>query len=1058
MTEPSDNCANDASQPISSTGNRPGLSHLAYRIGTYSTFLEQMTNQLARYDLSDLKVRDAGDPAIALLDAWAMVADVLTFYQERIANEGFLRTATERRSLLELAALVGASLRPGVSASVSIAYTLDQNSVSTVPVGSRVQSLPQQDQLPQSFEVSGDLQAQASWNNLAPLLTRPQILSTAAGTIYVKGLSTNLKPNDPLLVIAGSSAVRTIATVDPEMPHDRTRIGLFDPPAAETRTLAQAHNASVAELPSSRITSIVRLLHPLAKPSAASRPRSPEIERSVPDVFAPGSGIVPATVRLLKPEARAQFFEAVRNATVTPDPTGEVHAFRVKAAPFGHNAPLKSVTDERGVVIGTEEWPLSGMISIDVVLSTKLRRERDVGSVGEMEALFSDARKSVFVQVSMGSEKASQTVELPSTESSFAVGRWQFDISFDHRTFRLKSDTAAWTCEIRHREENEPLTVKINEASDLKIPVGQSTESAMNGEWLRISTVHGVALRWEAALAADPLDVIDLDSSYDQITPDSWVAINYAGSRASVVRRVEDVQKVSVARYGLTGRVTRLRLNETWLRTTDLMLSALRSVTVLAQSERLEPAEAPIENEDICGDSIELADFYGDLPVGRKLIVEGERNDIEGTSGIRGAELVTLAGVDMLPPDGDPAAYPGAHVHSRLQLATSLSYRYKRETVVVHGNVAEATHGETKHEVLGSGDGSKAMQRFTLKQGPVTYTKANTAGGTKSTLEVRVNGIPWKEAASHTDAGPFDRCFVTQTDDADKTTVIFGDGINGMRLPTGRENITATYRVNLGSIGNVPAGAISQLATRPFGVKAVASPLEASGGADRDAVGRGRSNIPRAVAGIDRLVSVDDYADFASMFGGVGQAMAIEVPGRRSQVYLTVAGATWADNPFKRSDNLQRALAQAGDSNIFFEISPCELMLLIIAARVVVTSQRSWVDVEPDIRAALTGRFAYELRELGQSIALSEVIAVIQNVPGVAAVSVTTFDSIAGSDTDLDSRLKQKLASLGTSLPASSIEVQPVRIHPVTLAPLPAQLAFMSGNLPDTLMLSELVP
>ena len=60
------------------------------------------------------------------------------------------------------------------------------------------------------------------------------------------------------------------------------------------------------------------------------------------------------------------------------------------------------------------------------------------------------------------------------------------DISFDHRTFRLKSDTAAWTCEIRHREENEPLTVKINEASDLKIPVGQSTESAMNGERLRI--------------------------------------------------------------------------------------------------------------------------------------------------------------------------------------------------------------------------------------------------------------------------------------------------------------------------------------------------------------------------------------------------------------------------------------------------------------------------------------------------------------------------------------------------------------------------------------------
>ena len=62
-----------------------------------------------------------------MLDAWAAVADVLTFYQERIANEGYLRTATERRSVLELARLVGYQPRPGVASSVYLAYTLDDN-------------------------------------------------------------------------------------------------------------------------------------------------------------------------------------------------------------------------------------------------------------------------------------------------------------------------------------------------------------------------------------------------------------------------------------------------------------------------------------------------------------------------------------------------------------------------------------------------------------------------------------------------------------------------------------------------------------------------------------------------------------------------------------------------------------------------------------------------------------------------------------------------------------------------------------------------------------------
>src|SRR5262249_11150913 len=92
--------------------NRPGQSPLDYRIATHGVFLHRMLAQIASWTpieaqekrpLGALTTRADNDPAIALLDAWATVGDVLTFYQERIANEGFLRTATERRSVLELA-------------------------------------------------------------------------------------------------------------------------------------------------------------------------------------------------------------------------------------------------------------------------------------------------------------------------------------------------------------------------------------------------------------------------------------------------------------------------------------------------------------------------------------------------------------------------------------------------------------------------------------------------------------------------------------------------------------------------------------------------------------------------------------------------------------------------------------------------------------------------------------------------------------------------------------------------------------------------------------------
>jgi len=43
----------------------------------------------------------SGDPSMALLDAWAQIADLLSQYQDRIASEGYLETDAERRSIAD---------------------------------------------------------------------------------------------------------------------------------------------------------------------------------------------------------------------------------------------------------------------------------------------------------------------------------------------------------------------------------------------------------------------------------------------------------------------------------------------------------------------------------------------------------------------------------------------------------------------------------------------------------------------------------------------------------------------------------------------------------------------------------------------------------------------------------------------------------------------------------------------------------------------------------------------------------------------------------------------
>ncbi|MFD7302693.1 hypothetical protein ACFV83_17480, partial [Streptomyces pharetrae] len=217
-----------------SARNRPGLPALSYRVGTHHRFLDAMLARLseagapvpepgaptpaptpgatpaagapapgAEGPLAALTTREPDDPTIALLDAWAVVADVLTFYQERIANEGYLRTATEHDSLVRLGRLVGHRPRPALAAATHLAYTLDPGTSCVVPAGSQARSTPEPGGLPLPFETSKDLTARAEWNLLPVRTTRPVTLTPDLAirvpALDVDGVQHPLRPGDRLL-------------------------------------------------------------------------------------------------------------------------------------------------------------------------------------------------------------------------------------------------------------------------------------------------------------------------------------------------------------------------------------------------------------------------------------------------------------------------------------------------------------------------------------------------------------------------------------------------------------------------------------------------------------------------------------------------------------------------------------------------------------------------------------------------------------------------------------------------------------------------------------------
>jgi predicted phage baseplate assembly protein len=1088
--------------------NRPGLDALAYRVGTHSSFLETMKARLSSSGfpkLGGLRTREGSDPSIALLDAWAAVADVLTFYQERLANEGYLRTATERRSVLELARLVGYEPRPGVAASVHLAYLLDPGPETVIPAGARAQSVPGPGELPQPFETSEGLTARADWNDLQVRLTRPQrpeALTDAEGwpvALHFKGIATNLKANDALLIHTDCDpevepALYRVLTVTPDPVKDRTQVDVepwiqeeedhtFYGDAAPEPDAAVEELSSTDGIPAREIgtvddvpatTRLADTLGSLGKPPAPQPRNSRRLDRDVRALFGSGSDLAAQLLTVDRRDLRDVLYTAWENVPVTPRPCLRVCALRTHASVFGHNAPRKFVRredGEGGVVTETQEWTL--LEEIDGVLRAfqiaVLSSSGGDFLSGEASAAAGASDASLTTRVTLGATSQSHT----------SGGNDQFSLSFPTENEVINVDVSVGsealflllTFEFTRRQLTIEVRIASGQWSEAQVTVTSdkalldevtSDQSSTNGS-IRI---HGVVRDPAGSTPTEEPRVVWLDSHYQQILPESWIVlerpISSSGAASSlVVAQVLSISQRSRAEYGMSAKSDRLELDRTWLLNSDDFW-VIRGTAVHAQCEELELAEEPIDPvlEDVCGSEIELARLYDGLQPGRWLIFSGERTDVgqldgQGNvvvpvAGVQAAELAMLAGVAQ-----GVADESGERTHTTLTLAEKLAYCYRRDTLKIYGNVAHATHGESRSEVLGSADGAKALQAFTLKQPPLTYVSAPTPSGIESTLAVRVNDILWHEADSMAGLGPADRSYVTQSDDEARTTVIFGNGERGARPPTGRENVRAVYRSGIGPGGNVKSGQISQLATRPLGVKEVINPLPATGGAGPESRDQARRNAPLAVMALDRLVSVQDYEDFSRTFAGVGKASAKRLSdGRVELIHVTIAGE--GDIPIAvGSDlllNLEAALRLFGDPRQALRLEIRQRSFLVVQAGVRLLADYLWEAVEPKIRAAMLAAFGFDRRDLGQGALLSEVYRTIQEVRGVDLVDVDVFAAIDPA------ALPAALSGGGPPLVAAGTEPR----LPADLARIdgsgaiqPAQLLCLTPEVRDTLILKE---
>jgi hypothetical protein len=335
---------------------------------------------------------------------------------------------------------------------------------------------------------------------------------------------------------------------------------------------------------------------------------------------------------------------------------------------------------------------------------------------------------------------------------------------------------------------------------------------------------------------------------------------------------------------------------------------------------------------------------------------------------------------------------PSAPTTMTLSNVSPLPQQRLQAPLKVLFNLLPVSRGKSVvNEVLGSGNAAILGQDFTLQNAPITYLQdpASRSGDNySSTVRIWVNGIEWQEVKSFYKQPANAQVFMTREDEQGKTHIVFGS-----RLPTGVNNVVASYRYGAGADAPAPGTLTVVLQPQPA-LASIRNPVAPTGGADADPPDKVRKLAPRSVMTFNRAVSLDDYEVIAASAPGVTRAKAafsFDATAQRPSVNIWVgddAGAVAA---------AQVAIAATADPNRPVNITQA----LKIETNVTLTYLRDprYKDaaVMSSLHAALLdpgkGLFGVNVVGIGQAFYDSQIYAACLAVPGVIAVHNLQFAS-----------------------------------------------------------------
>lgn len=262
----------------------------------------------------------------------------------------------------------------------------------------------------------------------------------------------------------------------------------------------------------------------------------------------------------------------------------------------------------------------------------------------------------------------------------------------------------------------------------------------------------------------------------------------------------------------------------------------------------------------------------------------------------------------------------------------------------------------------------------------------------QGSMSLQIGGETWVLVDTFAKSKPTDRHFMVSVDEALNPYIMFGDGTFGKKPAAGAKITNVVFYLTNGTQGNVKSNTITSVPSvisSSITDATVSNAYDAGGGSNYENFTMLKEHIPLSVKTLGVAITKEDFESLAMLVDGVNKAKADYECGRKLTVYISPDGGAVASSEL--INRVYNLLSQRAPMTTWLKVKSAGKVQIILEMDVTGKKSYKTAEIQTQILTALYNAYSPEQAQIGGSVRLSDIYALIDNLSTVDYLHLTKF-------------------------------------------------------------------